>query len=368
MPKARHKKMNNKHIVWLVLILLNPALSCRHNHSPAPLEFKAYEGNPVLVPGEQGSWDDLGVGVPNIVWHDSVFYLFYMGRNIQGSIAIGLATSYDGVHFMKLRNNPILAPDDKGFDAFTVGPGIVVKDGSVWVMYYNALETAGFNPGPSIGRATAFVPTGPWTTKDTPVLTAGSKGEWDGDFVIPSSVVALKSGNYIMYYTGGDNFVEGRNYFTGMATSTDGISWKKYNDPSTTQHPFEESDPVFVAGKAGDWDSDWVWMANVSKFPGGFRMFYTGSSVKTNDVLTAIGYATSKDGINWERFRGNPVFTPQDDPFTKARPDIGCIENPTLLTLDSTCFLYYDYGNPEVKIGVAVGSSPDAFLQTQTAY
>jgi hypothetical protein len=54
---------------------------CKQDSSPPPLKFKGYEGNPVLTPGEPGSWDDLMVGLPNVIIENNIFYLFYMGGN-----------------------------------------------------------------------------------------------------------------------------------------------------------------------------------------------------------------------------------------------------------------------------------------------
>ncbi len=46
----------------LVLSLFILSLSgCKQEKYPTPLKFKGYENNPVLVPGEPGSWDDLYV-------------------------------------------------------------------------------------------------------------------------------------------------------------------------------------------------------------------------------------------------------------------------------------------------------------------
>jgi len=37
--------------VYLLAILVALLTSCRHDRGPAPLKFKGYEGNPVIVPG-----------------------------------------------------------------------------------------------------------------------------------------------------------------------------------------------------------------------------------------------------------------------------------------------------------------------------
>lgn len=338
----------------LILILAG----CIEDHSSAPLKFKAYEYNPILNPGEPGSWDELSPSVPNIVWSDSVFYLFYMGWNTYGRIAIGLASSEDGFHFTKFVGNPIISPGDKGFDAFAVAAPIVMKDDSLWTMYYNALETADYAPGPVIAMASAPQPTGPWTKKETAVLTSGSKGEWDAGFVISSSVIKLEHDSYLMYYSGGKDFFELKDFNIGMATSKDGEHWKKYNDPATKHHPYAESDPVFMAGKAGDWDGSYVWMANVARFLQGYSMYYTGVKVNNNKVYGAIGYALSKDGIRWERYAANPVYSVEDDPCIKSLNDEVIIENPSFLTMDTLCFMFYSYGTEEQGIGLATAKVP----------
>ncbi len=146
----------NRYLILACLILTcTMAPSCRQDPASAPLKFKAYEGNPILSPGEPGSWDELFLWVPQIVFDNGIFYLYYLGGNRTGNIAIGFATSKDGLHFTKSHDNPIVSADNEGFDAITVGPGIVLKTDSLWLMYYNAQDIMAFAPGSAAGRATA---------------------------------------------------------------------------------------------------------------------------------------------------------------------------------------------------------------------
>jgi sucrose-6-phosphate hydrolase SacC (GH32 family) len=285
-----------------------------------------------------------------------MFYLFYMGYSASGRISVGLATSNDGVSFKKFESNPVIAPDNNGFDAFTAGPGKILMDDSVCVMYYNGQELAGFSPGKSVGRATALIPTGPWKRSETPVLSSGSKGEWDAGFIIPSSVLKLDDGIYRMYYLGGTEITAWKDFYIGLAISEDGINWKKYNDPSTTQHPFAESDPVLMNGDKDAWDDAYIWIADVTNSPEGFGMYYTGAGSKANDEELAIGYAESKDGIHWEKYSRNPLYRAKDDPVLKREGGIKKVENPSVLFLDTITLLYYDYGssiNEKNWIGLA---------------
>jgi len=322
-------------LLLLILLFLQP--SCRQNDFSTPPKFEGDNNNPILTPGEPGSWDELFVSAPQVVFFKNTFYLFYMGGNEAGQMAVGLATSYDGFNFTKFTGNPLLAPDGTGFDAFTLGPGIVLKDDTTWVMYYNGQELAGYAPGASVGRATAKQLTGPWIRNNTPVLTSGKKGEWDDGFILPCSVMKLENGSYRIYYTGGREISGWKDFFIGMAESTDGINWKKYNDPSTTEHPFRESDPVFQSGNPGEWDEKSVWMANITKQSSGFRMYYAGSKGEGE----AIGYAHSRDGIHWERYNRNPVFDVKGDPGIHYTDEIVAASNPFFLRLDTICFLYY---------------------------
>lgn len=340
-------------LICLILMLM---AGCRERVPVEPMKFKGYDHNPILSPGEPGAWDELTIALPNVVKHDSTYYLFYLGINKRGIPATGLATSPDGYHFTKFEGNPVLTSDGVGQDAFGVGAGIVIRQDSGWVMYHNSLERATWGPGGNIGRATATALTGPWIKDDKPVLTAGKLGEWDSEYLFPNSVLKLEDGSYRMYYSGGMDFSRSEYQYLGMAASYDGINWKKYNDPATSERPFAESDPVLKTGKLGKWDSQQVWTCFVLRNKTGFEMYYGGNTVIDNVRIMSAGFATSDDGIIWKKFPGNPVFE-IDKNLIPAKDIIEIVfEGPSLIFLDSICLMYYDYaviGSLGSKIGVA---------------
>ncbi len=74
--------------------------------------WKKYEGNPVLPPGEWGSWDDGGFSEAKVFYRDGVFHLFYGGAKLLKprrltQESIGYAYSLDGYNFTKYSGNPV---------------------------------------------------------------------------------------------------------------------------------------------------------------------------------------------------------------------------------------------------------------------
>jgi hypothetical protein len=233
-----------------------------------------------------------------------------------------------------------------------VSEGVVIEDPSGWTMYYNARELAGFGPGPYIGRATATDLTGPWTKSPDPVLTVGSTDEWDNVFIEPDAVFTVDGGSFIMFYSAG-NFQTDEDFQIGLATSPDGLVWTKYNDPSTTDAPYAESDPVLRYGDPGYWDERIVWLPSVLKNEVGYEMYYTGFNYTSPQ---AIGYATSPDGINWTKYPDNPIYTSGDDSYAVAN-GYNLIIGPSVVINGLTAFMYYFYGEPEPGvIGMATGA------------
>lgn len=94
-----------------------------------------------------------------------------------------------------------------------------------------------------------------------PVLTQGRPGTWDGGWIYAAGVVKLddeesdthvyagKPGaSYHLFYTGqpSNNELSCGVKRVGYAVSLDGIHWLKWDDPTTTEPPFQDSDPVLT--------------------------------------------------------------------------------------------------------------------------
>ena len=202
-------------------------------------------------------------------------------------------------------------------------------------------------------------------------------GGWDR-YGIETVTVVIKptNGKYLMFYAG--HVAPSAHYYhIGLATSEDGINWEKHPEPVLTplydwekpytlpeDHPEagilsggvleptviydqEEAifkmwyatlgledgitfstcsgrigyatskdgihwerneEPVFVVGPVDAWDSDWVSHVHVIQDPAssGYHLFYAGESGEQG--IYGIGHAYSEDGLNWQRNPHNPII------------------------------------------------------------
>ncbi len=345
-------KKNYQLIFTIMLITLVPLVLPLNAQEPN-LPLYACEYNPVLSKGEIGDWDSGSAFLPSIMYdeEDEIYYLFYTGSiNIGVSpTSIGFATSHDGNFFTKF-GLPVFSADGTGFDAHEVSDAIIIKLEDEWIMLYTAKDNPFFGPGKTIGRASAPAPEGPWTRLDDPVLESGPVGDWDYGLIAPRSVVEVDSGLMMFYYGSDENGLAGP-WQVGMAFSDDnGYTWEKYNDPSTIFWPYVESDPVIPIGEPGEWDEAAVLGAGVIKTEEMFQAFYTGCGPGGY----GIGYATSTDGINWDKDENNPQYIISDDPYAVMMGYV-YIEIPSaIINAEGThYYIYYDWGTGPGEIGMA---------------
>jgi predicted GH43/DUF377 family glycosyl hydrolase len=103
--------------------------------------FKPYEANPVLQPGEEGTWDAGALGSMSVLKVGDIFHMYYEAWGVRSekewdaaeyeTLKIGHATSKDGIHWTKDPNNPVLPQGEKGeWDATGVwDPYVIYEDG-----------------------------------------------------------------------------------------------------------------------------------------------------------------------------------------------------------------------------------------------
>ena len=183
----------------------------------------------------------------------------------------------------KYSGNPVLDLGSSGsWDDAWVSYPIVIHDGTQFIMYYTGFPIV-LTTGAQVGRATSADGIN-WTREEAnPLLTTGSAGEWDDESVLTGPVI-FDGSVYKMWFCGFD----GNQYRNGLATSSDGIVWTKY-----------QGNPVLDLGDSGHWDDSNVAAGSAIFVESTYKMWYVGRENATG--IWRVGYATSSDGINWQR-------------------------------------------------------------------
>ncbi len=280
---------------------------------PATIEpqtfLNVFGEEPIVSKGSYGAWDDRFTDPGAVVFHDGIFHMFRNGfRGFPATSQVGYVTSPDGYTWTKQGEEPVFETKDVPYAKIAMyASSALVKEDGTWVIYFYTWDSSSFPGSSVIGRATATDPNGPWAADKEPVLHLGSSGEWDEKQVLAPHVIQTDDG-YIMYYSGANT--AGKQQI-GMATSNDGIQWIKYNDPVTTAAPYVDSDPILQSSESGSWDANWVHQPRVINTDQGWVMFYRGTKDTSGNTM-ALGFATSDDGIHWNKSALNPVFVPRD--------------------------------------------------------
>jgi len=160
--------------------------------------------------------------------------------------------------------------------------------------------------------------------------------------------VIKDGGTYVMYYGAvkGD-FTDTNTVRLFRATSKDGISWKR------------NSVPLLLLGSSGSWDSVKVETPSVVKLPDGtYRIYYAGSNIPDSEAGFQMGFAVSRDGINWDKYSGNPVLTLGK----KGSFDELTIGEPSVLIKDGEYWMWYAGMSGNLKVTIGLAKSKDGVV------
>ena len=187
-----------------------------------------------------------------------------------------------------------------------------------------------------------------WDMHPDPVLTPTS-GTWDQNNV-QFPFVIRENGQYKMWYSSSpqSNYNQSK---IGYATSPDGIEWTK-----DTLH-----NPIFEPG-TDPWEAGGVMACYVMPVSGGYKIWYSGFTTSAINGNVYIGYATSVDGISWQRDTiNNPVL----EPGVTGLWDGKWVWYPEVLFIDNLYYMYYAGTNTGYwgRIDVGLATSTDGITQ-----
>ena len=178
----------------------------------------------------------------------------------------------------KYNLNPVLGDNKKGsiFDPF-----VMLDENNLYRMYVSwrkpgkialSLSEDGIN----------------WSELQI-VLNKGNSKSWDN--IVNRASLIYKDRKYIMWYTGQNKGFSK----IGYAVSKNGLNFKKKHNPVLIPEYNYEKKSVMNPHVIYD-TKDAI-----------YKMWYAAGDALEPDV---ISYATSKDGINWKKYKDNPIFIP----------------------------------------------------------
>ncbi len=125
-------------------------------------------------------------------------------------------------------------------------------------------------------------------------LPLGLPGTGDSKTILPGSIIKV-NGEYKLWYTGIDDNNVWRIY---MATSSDGLEWKKVDNSIPTASNKESSQGRIALGLEGSGDEGLTKSPSVIYIDGKYLMWYSGSNKNLKDN---VFQATSLDGLTWTK-------------------------------------------------------------------
>lgn len=242
------------------------------------VNFVEYPGNPVLIKGSD--WESGLIGRPSVLKVNETYYMFYEGRSCAESLRlggqIGLATSNDGIHWIKSAHNPVLRKGSIGEWDEQIFNNSVFYDSisGIWYMIYEGKATLQRFSDFRLGLATSVDGVHWVKYSGNPIIPPGPPGSWDVQ--AQCAPYLTKRGNFFyLIYVGrpGEDPIT----YIGVARSRDAIHWEK-----TPQNP--------ILKPEAEWEKISLSDPAVIEVHGKTYLYYYGGDQQT---IGATGVAIS---------------------------------------------------------------------------
>ena len=204
---------------------------CKNRSTIAYVEFHLHKlevtripENPLVLPGDSGLFDDSGASVGCLVVINQQRFLYYTGWNLGVTVpwrnSIGLAVSQGNqLEFRKHSVVPII--DRNEIDPFSISYPYVIRDGSVWKMWYGS-NLAWGEKHSDMCHVIKYAESQDgvhWLRDGKVAIGLELHGEWG---VSKPSVIKELDSTYKMWYSSRTS-----HYKIGYAESDNGIDWER---------------------------------------------------------------------------------------------------------------------------------------------
>jgi predicted GH43/DUF377 family glycosyl hydrolase len=239
-----------------------------------------YPANPIFSRTKSPT-SPLGTMQAKVLLENGTYKMWYTNLYNSAVNNIGYAESTNGVIWHSVSDQPVLAVGDSGtWDSQSVQVGAIIKIGNTYKMYYTGYSDQYEHW--HIGMAVSSDGIN-WTKVPSPVVYGT-----DNEYRVHVDEVIQVNNQYYMYYSIISPYTYSNSI--GLAISPDGRNWTKYS-----------GNPVLSSSCA--WENSGVYFPSIIYDGNVFKMAYM------NSTSNALGFATSTDGIKWNKDSDNPFFT-----------------------------------------------------------
>jgi predicted GH43/DUF377 family glycosyl hydrolase len=294
----------------------------------------------VLTHGPAGSADSFSAGDPSVLKDGSTWKMWYTGDD-SSKKRVAYATSTDGITWAK--GGKVIAPEDPGVSAniaFGAFAPTVWKAGTTYSMLLTGRKLVGQGVFQTKVMGTTSSDGVNWAGPSPVLNPSGSNQNFDYSNLNGPDVLQDPGtpAPYKLYYSGNTIDANG-NFHTriGLATSTNGSSFNKFNGAQTGGSTLD----VGTLGTAFDGrQASGLSVAAPAGASPKFAGFYWGT--RGSDFKPRLGEATSADGSAWTKV---PVSAPDGGALfglgNQAAFDNGGQRDPSVLDDSGTYHLFF---------------------------
>ncbi len=247
-------------------------ICCAEVDIKPPFRVLRIAAEPLLAPGEIGTFDDSGVSLSCIRQINGRKYLYYLGWNLSVTVpwrnSIGLAI-YDPLTktFERYSKAPLL--DRHDVDPYSISYPFVLEDGGIFRMWYGSNLRWG-REQKDMAHLIKYAESDDavhWTRRG--IIALDFKNE--SEYAMSRPCVLKEDGLYKMWYS-----YRGESYRIGYAESADAINWERRDEE------------VGIDVSASGWDSEMIEYPFVFDHRGERYMLYNGNSYGKTGIGLAV--------------------------------------------------------------------------------